>query len=130
MRVLPLLISTLLVFPMTSSARGGSASAPQQDAKPSTAVACRAMEVHTDEAGRTTVVVFHHAGEASRATLSALLRAHSGAAVDVQLEAGPSGTWRGTMFRLASCFGRGLLLLPAAPPVKSGAVFHLRLAAQ
>jgi hypothetical protein len=39
-----------------------------------TDVGCRAMEVHTDAADRTTVIVFHHRDESNRAALAGLLR--------------------------------------------------------
>ena len=75
------------------------------------------------------MVVFHHSDEFSRAPLAALLHEHSEAAVDVKIEGGAEQSWRGTVFRLKSCFGRGLLLLPAAAPIKDGTVFRLRLSA-
>ncbi len=93
-----------------------------------TTVACRAMEVLTDGAHRTTVIVFHQRDDASRAALAELLRAYSGDAVEIQ--AGDDHSWqRATVFRLKSCFGRGLLLVPsgAAQQLKEGDEFHLKL---
>jgi hypothetical protein len=120
----------VLALLLAWAAKGASSEPPRQFGNAAEAVACRAMEVHTDAVGRMTVVVFHHAEDASRGALAALLRAHSGDAVDVELDSLASGKWRGTVFRLRSCFGRGLLLLPAsAPPLKEGAKFRLRLAA-
>jgi hypothetical protein len=88
------------------------------------------MEVHTDGANRMTAVVFHQADDASREALTAFLHTHSGDAVDVQMASTAGGRWRGTVFRLKSCFGRGLLLFPgSAPSLKEGAKFRLRLAA-
>jgi len=113
---------------------GAANGAPRKSLRPApdiwAGVACRAMEVHTDAANRMTVVVFHQADEANVEALRAMLRSHSGDAVTVEIDAAASGTWRGTVFRLKSCFGRGLLLFPAsAPPLKDGTKFLLRLAA-
>lgn len=116
---------------LAGTSNGAPSKARQQPADTGAGVACRTMEVHTDAANHMTVVVFHQANDASRGALTALLRAHSGGAVEVEVDAAPSGTWRGTVFRLKSCFGRGLLLFSAsAPPLKEGANFRLRLAAQ
>ena len=74
-------------------------------------VACRVLEVHTVLQLRMTVAVFHHQNEKERARLGDLLRRHSEAPVEFQTA---SGTWQsGTVLRLKSCFGRGLLLFPA-----------------
>jgi len=100
--------------------------APQQSGSAAAGVACRALEVHTDAANRTTIVVFHQATESNRAPLVEFLHAHSGAVVEVENDAG-GGALHGTAFRLKSCFGRGLLLLPAAVSWKEGTVFHMRL---
>lgn len=116
---------------LAGAINGEAAKTRRQAADTEAGVACRVMEVHTDAANRMTVVVFHQADEASRGAFAALLRAHSGDAVDVEVDAAASGTWRGTVFRLKSCFGRGLLLFPAsAPPLKEGAKFRLRLVAR
>jgi hypothetical protein len=54
-----------------------------------------------------------------------LLRQHSGENVQVQI--GDETPTNASVFRLKSCFGRGLLLLPAdAPPLKDGATFVLK----
>jgi hypothetical protein len=85
------------------------------------------MEVHTDAANRTTVIVFHQRDEASRAALAELLRAHSGDTVEIR--AGEEQSWRrAIVFRLKSCLGRGLLLVPSdETQLKEGGEFHLKL---
>ena len=108
------------------AARGTAESRPRA-ANPDAWVACRALEVHTESARGTAVVLFHHADESSRAPLGEFLRAHSGAAVEIKIEGAAGEPVPGTVFRLKSCFGRGLLLLPAPAPLKEGAVFRLRL---
>jgi hypothetical protein len=90
-------------------------------------IACRALEAHTDSELKVTVVVFHQRDEAQRSQLATLLRGHSGEMVEVQ--AG-DGTWRrARMVRLKSCFGRGLLLLPAPAPFSERSEFILRMLA-
>lgn len=89
-------------------------------------ISCRALEVHTDDTLRVNVIVFHQRDEGQRSQLTELLREHSGAMVEIQTAA---GTWRSArMVRLKSCFGRGLLILPAPAPVSERAGFILRLA--
>jgi len=90
-------------------------------------VTCRALEVQTDGAKRTTLVVFHHAADADRPALAQFLREHSGADVEIVQAGSQAAAVPGTVFRLKSCFGRGLLLLPPSAGLKEGAVFFLRL---
>ena len=123
-------VSVVLVLLLVGAADGAPRTARRPMPESGPGVACRAMEVHTDSTNHMTVVVFHQADEASVEALRTLLQAHSGGAVEVNVDAAASGTWRGTVFRLKSCFGRGLLLFAAsAPPLKDGSKFLLRLAA-
>ena len=88
-------------------------------------IACRALETHTDDELKVTVVVFHQRDEGQRSQLAELLRGHSGQMVEVQTA---DGAWRrARMVRLKSCFGRGLLLLPAPAPFAERTEFMLRL---
>jgi len=94
---------------------------------PAGTIACRALETHTDDELKVAVVVFHQRDEAQRSQLATLLRGHSGEMVEVQTA---DGAWRrARMVRLKSCFGRGLLLLPAPVPFPDRAEFALRLPA-
>jgi hypothetical protein len=91
-------------------------------------IACRALETHTDEALKVTVVVFHQRDEAQRTQLAALLREHSGEMIEVQAS---DGAWRrARLVRLKSCFGRGLLMLAAPAFLADRAEFALRLPAK
>jgi len=113
-------VSLLLILPALSKAQ-----AVPPAALPAGTIACRALEVHTDNELKVTVVVFHQRDEAERSQLATLLRGHSGEMVEVQ--AG-DGTWRrARMMRLKSCFGRGLLLLTAPAAFSERADFVLRL---
>ena len=105
------------------------AAAAQAAPSPATAepvrIACRALETHTDDELKVTVVVFHQRDEGQRSQLAELLRGHSGQMVEVQ--AG-DGSWRrARIVRLKSCFGRGLLILPAPAPFPERTEFMLRL---
>jgi len=74
-------------------------------------IACRVLEAHTSEQQRVAVVIFHQRNTRDRAQLGTLLRKRSGVSVEFQTT---DGKWHtGTVLRLKSCFGRGLLLFPA-----------------
>jgi hypothetical protein len=88
-------------------------------------LACRALETHTDPNSKIIVIVFHQRDVAQRAELAVLLRDHSGQSVEIQ---GADGGWHpARMFRLKSCFGRGLLMLAAPSPVAEHEQFLLRV---
>lgn len=75
------------------------------------AVACRVMEVfvvqHTGAAA-----IFHQRDKVDGPRLGELLLAHSGAEIEFRTS---DGKWhRATIFRVKSCFGRGLLLFAPA----------------
>jgi len=113
----------LLILPSLSGAQA----ARRPAAADFGTIACRALEAHTDDELKIAVVVFHQRDEAQRSQLATLLRGHSGETVEVQ--AG-DGTWRrARLLRLKSCFGRGLLILPAPAPFPERAEFVLRLPA-
>ncbi len=110
-----------LILPLMS----WSQAAPPPTTADTSTIACRALEAHTDDELKVTVVVFHQRDEAQRSQLAALLREHSGAMVEVQ---SGDGAWRrARLVRLKSCFGRGLLMLPAPAPFSGRAEFVLRL---
>ena len=92
------------------------------------AIACKALEVKTAPEARATAVIFHQAETAEREALGAWLRAHDDSAVELET---PDGQWHpARVFRLRSCFGRGLLLFPAASAhLEEGESFTLRAAA-
>jgi hypothetical protein len=112
-------VALFLFSPVLSRAQ---AAPPSADA---VTIACRALEAHTDDELKVTVVVFHQRDEAQRSRLAALLREHSGEMVEVQ--SGDGGWRRARLVRLNSCFGRGLLMLPAPAPLTDRAQFVLRL---
>ncbi len=112
-----LLLLLLLLLPVL---------ARTQSQSPPVSIACRALEVHTDPDLKTVVVVFRARDEAQRSELAVLVRNHSGDMVEIQ---GTAGKWQSArMFRLRTCFGRGLLLMPTPSPITEGAQFLLRIA--
>jgi hypothetical protein len=88
-------------------------------------VACRVLEAHASTHPAVIVVVFHQRDKADQARLASLLRNLTGESVELQAS---DGKWvSATVARLKSCFGRGLLLLPAdGPPLKDGSTFVLQ----
>jgi len=99
--------------------------APHAATAESGTIACRALETHTDDNLKVTVVVFHQRDQTERSRLATRLHEHSGAMVEVR---SGDGAWRrARMVRLKSCFGRGLLLLPAPAPFPERTEFVLRL---
>jgi hypothetical protein len=91
------------------------AAAAPQSAPPSPAargsMVCQALEVHTSEQDGVTLVVFHQSEKSEGARLGELLRAHDGARVEFETSDGRAHS--ATLFRLGTCFGRGLLVFPA-----------------
>ena len=86
----------------------GASPAPQQ---PPNVIACRVMEAHTSPELRLSAAIFHQQDKKEGPRLSSLLGGQSGAAVEFQTKDG--ARHRARVFRLKSCFGRGLLLFPA-----------------
>lgn len=89
------------------------------------AITCRVIEAHAAAHPAAVAIVFHQAQKADQPRLASLLLQHAGEEAEVQI--GGEARTAGSVFRLKSCFGRGLLLLPAdAPPLKDGETFVLK----
>jgi hypothetical protein len=72
-------------------------------------VNCRALETHASALPAVTIVVFNQRDRDDHQRLSDLLKANDGATVELRTS---DGKWhKGTVARLKSCFGRGLLFL-------------------
>jgi hypothetical protein len=117
--VVPALLATIaLCAPLFAAGRQTAADDPG-------AITCRVIEAHAGAHPAVVAVVFHQAEKADQPRLGSLLREHSGEQAEVQI--GGETQTGVSVFRLKSCFGRGLLLLPAnAPPLKDGATFVLK----
>jgi hypothetical protein len=100
---------TAVIFSLAVSAPIASSQTTTQSSEGT--IACRVIELKTAQTAGVTLVVFHQAENADRDSVGAFLRSHDGASVE--FEAG-NGSWQAaSVFRLKSCFGRGLLVLPA-----------------
>ncbi len=88
-------------------------------------VDCRVLESHVTAVPPVIAVVFHQRDAQDQPRFAALLKQNSGATVAVQMAQSP---WvNGTVVRLKSCFGRGLLLLPPGSlAIKDGAAFRVK----
>jgi hypothetical protein len=103
------------------------AAASQTETGDTGVITCRVIEAHASTHPAVVAVVFHQADKADQPRMASLLLQHSGEEAEVQI--GAETRAGGSVFRLKSCFGRGLLLLPAdAPPLKDGATFTLKFA--
>jgi hypothetical protein len=92
------------------------------------AVECRVLEAHASAAPRVVVVIFHQRQKQDQPRLAALIKQNSGSTASVQL--GSAAWTKVTVFRLRTCFGRGMLILPAdAAAIKDGDTFHIRFSA-
>jgi len=91
-------------------------------------IACRVMEAHTSANPEATVIVFHQQKKEDQERLGDLLRMHSGESVEIR--SGETAWTSATIFRLRSCFGRGLMVLPPGGlALKDGSTFELRIPA-
>lgn len=84
------------------------------------------MESHSSEQPPVAAVVFHQRNRQDGPRLGELLLKNSGANVEIQIgQDGSRQTAR--VFRLKSCFGRGLLVLPtSATAPKDGETFTFK----
>jgi len=113
----------LLVFP-PAGAQELQHRPPEQNPR---VVNCKVMEVHSSREPAVSVAVFHQRDKADAQRLKELLeRAMDGGAVEYQTSEGSA--WQpAAVARLKSCFGRGLLILPAgAAPLAASQTFLLR----
>ncbi len=106
-----MMVRAILIAPISflPSALAENQSASPEAAK--AAIVCRALEVKTAENLGVTVVLFHQASKTDGTRLGELLRANDGASVDFETSDGRSHP--ATLFRMGTCFGRGLLVFPA-----------------
>ncbi len=75
------------------------------------AVVCTALEIKTVEQMGVALLIFHQADRADGARLGELLKQNDGDSVEFETSDGR--TQAATLFRLGTCFGRGLLVFPA-----------------
>jgi hypothetical protein len=88
-------------------------------------VKCRVLEAHTSTAPAALVVIFHQEEKKDQPRLAALIKANSGLDADIQIG---SAAWiKAKIFRLRTCFGRGMMILsPGEATLKDGNTFRIR----
>lgn len=122
------LTAPLLALCFASLSISLSAGAQDQEAPPAKSpnvVACRVIEVHASKDPGVVLVIFHQHDKQDQPRFAALLKQASGGTVEIQL---PGASWQAAeVIRLKTCFGRGMLILPAgfAAP-KEGADFAVK----
>lgn len=77
----------------------------------SSVVACRIMEVHVNKDPGVVLVIFHQRDKRDQPRFAALLKQSTGGTIQIH----PTGAqWQtASVIRLKSCFGRGMLIMPA-----------------
>ena len=79
----------------------------EKSLQPANTIACRVMEVHVNTELHVATVVFHQKNKNDGPRLGSLLAKYAGLSVEFQA----GGAWhKAQVFRLKSCFGRGLLV--------------------
>lgn len=88
-------------------------------------VECTVLEAHASAAPAVLVVIFHQEQKKDQPRLAALIKVNSGSDADIQIGSAP---WtRATIFRLRTCFGRGMMVLsPRGTELKDGETFRIR----
>jgi hypothetical protein len=103
------LLGATVVPLQQSAAKAGATSPANHEAH---LVECRVLEAHQTSERGVTIVIFHQEAREEHQRLADLLKRYSGGNVEWQRS---DGQWApATVIRLKSCFGRGLLVIPAA----------------
>lgn len=88
-------------------------------------VQCRVLEAHASGSPAALVVIFHQQVKKDQPRLSALIKANSGS--DAEIQIGGAAWTKAPIFRLRTCFGRGMIILPAErAALKDGDTFRIR----
>lgn len=112
-RSLSLNLATLLLVLTPHIARAQSGNQASHPAT-SNLVACRILEVHANKDPGIVLVIFHQRDKQDQPRFATLLKQSSGGTIQIR----PAGAqWQNApVIRLKSCFGRGMLILPAGTP--------------
>jgi hypothetical protein len=106
-------LTILCLMCLAGMGASSEAGAQQQAARPATPnlVACRILEVHANKDPGVVLVIFHQRDKQDQPRFAALLKQNTGGTIQIR----PSGAqWQSVaVIRLKSCFGRGMLILPA-----------------
>ncbi len=92
-------------------------------------VQCRVLEAHASAAPAVLVIIFHQQQKQDQPRLSALIKENSGS--DAEVQSGGGAWTKSIVFRLRTCFGRGMLILPPGDKaLKDGDTFRIRFLKQ
>lgn len=104
-------LATILVIPVSDASPGAQVQAAVTQAV-NGPIVCSVMEAFEDGRLGVRAIVFHQRDKADGPRLGSLLLAHSGE--EMELETTGGRRYRATVFRVKSCFGRGLVLVPTS----------------
>ena len=106
--------AALAASPHPRQATQSARTAASHPALPKQGLACRVLDSWKVKDPAVALAIFHQAHKADGPELGAMLRSRDGARVEFET---PDGEWHSaTVLRAGSCFGRGLLVFPAAGP--------------
>ena len=104
-------LPTLLVIPAFCPSTGAQVRATSTEAG-NRPIICTVMEAFEEPKLDVRAIVFHQRDKADGPRLGSLLLTHSGE--EMELETTGSRRYRATVFRVKSCFGRGLAIVPTS----------------
>jgi len=104
-------LATVLVIPVSDPSRGAQIQATVTKAG-NGPIICSVMEAFEEGRLGVRAIVFHQRDKADGPRLGSLLLTHSGE--EMELETTGGRRYRATVFRVKSCFGRGLVLVPTS----------------
>ena len=104
-------LATILVIPVSNASPGAQVQATMTKGEKGPIV-CSVMEAFEEGRLGVRAIVFHQRDKADGPRLGSLLLTHSGE--EMELETAGGRRYRATVFRVKSCFGRGLVLVPTS----------------
>ena len=104
-------LATILVIPVYGPPTGGQVRTTSAEAG-TRQITCSVMEAFEERRLGVRAIVFHQRDKADGPRLGSLLLTHSGE--EMELETTGGQRYRATVFRVKSCFGRGLAMVPTS----------------
>jgi hypothetical protein len=92
-------------------AQGGPPSPARADDTSRRAVACKVMEVFAAPKLSVNAIIFHQSDKTEGPRLGELLKSYSGREMEFETKDGKQH--HATVYRVKSCFGRGLMIIPS-----------------
>jgi len=104
-------LTTVLIISLCDASPCGQVQAPGAKAG-NRPIICSVMETFEEGKLGVRAIIVHQRNKADGPRLGSLLVAHSGDEVELEMSGGQR--YRATVFRVRSCFGRGLVLVPTS----------------